>query len=31
MLYMQADIVVNLLTGFEDKQGNKDYSLPAIA
>ena len=27
---MQADIIVNLLTGFEDKEGNKDYSLTAI-
>lgn len=27
---MQADIIVNLLTGFEGKEGNKDYSLTAI-
>ena len=28
---LQADIVVNLLTGVEDQEGNRDYSLPAIA
>ena len=28
---MQADIVVNLLTGVEDAEGNRDYTLPAIA
>ena len=29
--YLQADIIVNLLTGVEDQEGNRDYSLPAIA
>ena len=28
---MQADVVVNLLTGVEDAEGNRDYTLPAIA
>ena len=28
---MQADIVVNLLTGVEDQEGNRDYTLTAIA
>lgn len=28
---MQADIMVNLMTGVEDSEGNRDYSLSAIA
>ena len=31
LLVLQADIIVNLLTGVEDQNGNRDYSLTAIA
>ena len=28
---VQVDILVNLLTGVEGVEGNKDYTIPAIA